>query len=332
MSQDINIAIVTALLDAQPGYLSGSAIADQLALSRVSIKAHMDQLKNEGSQIEAIRNRGYRLISLPDSLHPAVLEAMLQRERVAAEFRFFDSIDSTNSEAERELASGCPTPLVIAAGQQTKGRGRLGREWFSEDKGNIYMSFVFRPHLAPSRMQRFTLWMGLELCAELNDQFGLPLMLKWPNDLIAHGKKVAGILTEARIDADQTRDLVLGCGININSQLDNWPEEVRARATSLSEIQGMRLEINQLAAALIRRGLSAYDAFIDESYVKHFDAHWHRFNVLEGKTITITDHHGDHEGVIEGIDESGSLLMQDSSTNLRAFQAGDVTLSGGLKP
>ncbi|WOO41211.1 biotin--[acetyl-CoA-carboxylase] ligase [Rubellicoccus peritrichatus] len=332
MSEDINIAIVAALIDAQPGYLSGSSLADSLELSRVSIKAHMDQLKNEGLRIEAIRNRGYRLISLPESLHPSVLEAMLRHERVTADFRFYKSIDSTNTEAERALADGCPTPLVIAAGHQTKGRGRLGREWFSEDPGNIYMSFVFRPHLAPSRMQRFTLWMGLELCAELHDQFDAPLMLKWPNDLVANGKKVAGILTEARIDSDQTRDLVLGCGININSNMDNWPEEIRQRATTLSQLKGTALDINQLGAALIRRGLNAYDAFVDGSYEKDFDSRWHRFNALEGQTVTITDHHGDHIGTIEGIDEAGALLMRDKSGITKTYQAGDVTLSGGLKP
>lgn len=330
MTRDLNIAIVTALLDAQPDYLSGSSLADDLGISRVSIKAHIDQLKNEGLRIEAIRNRGYRLIALPNSLHPAVLEAMLRHERVASEFRFFDTIDSTNSQAERELADDCPTPLVIAASRQTKGRGRLGRQWFSDDPGNIYMSFVFRPHLAPNKMQRFTLWMGLEFCAELNDHFDLPLMMKWPNDLIANGKKIAGILTEARIDSDRTRDLVLGCGININSRLEDWPDDVRERATSLAALKGTDIEINQLAAALIRRGLNAYDSFIDGTYEKCFESQWHRFNALEGKSVTVTDHQGDHTGITTGIDDTGALLLTDDSQTLLSFQAGDVTLSGKL--
>ncbi len=328
MNREIDSLILATLLKAQPDFASGNALAEDLGVSRVSIWSHVDQLKKEGIEIEAIRNRGYRLKALPKELHPALLEAFLWKERVASEFRFFESIDSTNSEAERELADGCPTPLVIAAGRQTKGRGRLGRQWFSEDRGNLYLSYVFRPHLAPTRMQRFTLWFGLCLCAELNDAHGLPVMMKWPNDLLCDGRKIAGILTEARVDADRTRDLVLGCGINVNSDPESWPEEIRNRATSLQRVHGQPLEVHTLAAGLIRKGLEAYDAFVAGEHEREFEKLWQRFNVLDGAEVTVTAVQGDITGVVDGIDTYGALKLRLPSGEEKSFQAGDVTLSG----
>lgn len=328
MNREIDSLILAALLKARPDFASGNALAEDLGVSRVSIWSHVDQLKKEGIEIEAIRNRGYRLKALPPELHPAVLEAFLWKERVTSEFRFFESIDSTNSEAERELAAGCPTPLVIAAGRQTKGRGRLGRQWFSEDRGNLYLSYVFRPHLAPARMQRFTLWFGLCLCAELNDTHGLPVMMKWPNDLVCAGRKIAGILTEARIDSDRTRDLVLGCGINVNSDTESWPEEVRIRATSLKRIYGQPLEIHAVAAGLIRKGLEAYDTFVAGEHERAFEELWARFNVLDGASVSVSTVKGDISGTVEGIDPYGALTLRTTDGETRNFQAGDVTLSG----
>lgn len=327
MKRELDSLILATLYNAQPDFASGNALAEELGVSRVSIWSHVEQLKKEGIEIEAIRNKGYRLIALPSELHPSVLDAMLRQERIAADFHFSESIDSTNSEAERQLAKGCPTPLVIAAGRQTEGRGRLGRSWFSEDRGNLYLSYVFRPHLAPTRMQRFTLWFGLCLCEELNEAHGLPVMMKWPNDLVSNGKKVAGILTEARIDADRTRDLVLGCGLNVNSNASIWPEEIRSKATSLAQLHGQPVEIHALAAGLIRKGLKAYECFIAGDYERDFSRLWERYNVLDGASVTVHTHQGEIAGQVKGIDAYGALELSLPNGQTRSFQAGDITLS-----
>lgn len=327
MTRELDSLILAALLKAQPDFASGNSLAEDLGVSRVSIWSHVDQLKKEGIEIEAIRNRGYRLKSLPETLHPSVLEAYLWKERVTADFRFFESIDSTNSEAERQLAEGAPTPLVIAAGRQTKGRGRLGRDWYSEDRGNLYVSFVFRPHLAPARMQRFTLWMGLCLCDELNAH-DLPVMIKWPNDIVWKGKKIAGILTEARVDADRTRDIVLGCGINVNGNTEDWPEEVRSRAATLAEVNGQAVDIHALAAGLIRRGLEAYDSFVGGEHEREFARLWEQYNALDSAEVTVTTFQGQIHGTVTGIDTNGALEVCLPNGETRQFQAGDVTLSG----
>lgn len=323
----MDTAILTAMLRAQPDYVSGSTLAEELGVSRVSIWSHVERLKNDGIGIDAIRNRGYRIQSLPETLHPALLEALLRQERVTAQLMHFPCVDSTNSEAERQLAQGCPDPLVIVASRQTQGRGRLGRSWFSDDPGNLCLSFVFRPQLSPTKMQRFTLWIGLALCACLNDTYDLPVMLKWPNDLLASGKKIAGILTEARVDADHTRDLVVGCGFNINSALQHWPSEIRERASSLKNLSGGPLEINGLAASLIRAGLEAYESFIEGTYEATFEQHWQRFNALEGQQVTINHARGSLSGHVAGLDPYGALLVTDSEGHTHSLQAGDVTLS-----
>src|SRR3954462_12388040 len=133
----------------------------------------------------------------------------------ASSVRCLDTGDSTNSEAEPLLDTGASVTLVILAGEQTAGRGRRGRVWHSPPTGNLYSTFVFRPKLEPARLHDFTLWMGLNVCELVSNFTKLEPGLKWPNDLLMNGRKAGGMLTEARVDADEVRDLVFGLGINL---------------------------------------------------------------------------------------------------------------------
>lgn len=146
----------------------------------------------------------------PDTLHAALIEVQLKVVPKHFSLVLLDEIDSTNDEAARQLAAGRLVPFVVMARRQTRGRGRFGRTWHSDSKANLYASFAFRPRVAPDRMQTFTLWMGLNICELLARFIGIPPGIKWPNDILFDGRKAGGMLTEARVDADQIRDLILG--------------------------------------------------------------------------------------------------------------------------
>ncbi|MEY4940966.1 MAG: hypothetical protein RIQ93_2701 [Verrucomicrobiota bacterium] len=317
--------ILSELLAREPNWVSGSALAQRLGVSRVAIWQHMERLRAEGFGFEAQRSRGYRLTQRPDKLHASLIETQLKVRPRKFSLLLLDEVDSTNDEAARQLASGRATPFAVLASRQTQGRGRFGRTWHSEANGNLYISFAFRPHLSPERMPTFTLWMGVNLCEFLANFAQVSPGLKWPNDILFNGRKAGGMLTEARVDSDQIRDLVFGLGLNVNSPAALWPVALSSRAISLSEVTGAPLDTNRLAAALIGRVLLAYQTFVEGEHVKTFADLWQRYDVLRGKVVTLSEGGRRHEGVVMGVDDEGTLLLR-SEGRTRRFRAGEVTL------
>ncbi len=324
---DKNIFILKALLDGAPEFVTGSSLAKKLGVTRVAVWARLEKMREHGFEFEAIPHRGYRLTTEPMSLHASLIRAYLARLEPSAKILFFPELDSTNSEAERQLAAGRQTPFVILAAEQKQGRGRMGRRWHSPDKeGNCYMSFIFRPHLSPRRMQAFTLWMGLKTCEILSEFCRTTVELKWPNDLIVSGKKVGGMLTEARVDADQTRDLVFGLGLNVNGRSKDWPRKLARSATSFSTAKGEPLPVNELAARVIASGLQASKRFFAETCEQEMLSLWERYDCLKGRKIMVKTEHDTVSGKVAGIDKNGSLLLRTGSGKVIALKAGEVTL------
>jgi BirA family biotin operon repressor/biotin-[acetyl-CoA-carboxylase] ligase len=223
-------------------------------------------------------------------------------------------------------------PLVILARKQTVGRGRRGRAWHSPDAGNLYCTFVFRPRLEAAHMQDFTLWMGLNVCELIAILAKLKPGLKWPNDLLVKDRKVGGMLTEARIDADQMRDLVFGLGLNLNGRTQDLPRDLQRTATSLADATGAPVDLNRFAAALIGRVLGAYDQFIDGNYRDKFAELWARYDVLRGQPVTLTQGDRTITGTATGIDDEGSLIVRLTSGGTERFRAGEVTLGRPAAP
>jgi BirA family biotin operon repressor/biotin-[acetyl-CoA-carboxylase] ligase len=318
--------ILRELLAHDTEWVSGSVLAEKLGISRVAVWQHMEKLRSAGFAFEAQRARGYRLTERPAGPHAALIETELKVRPRGFSLLVLEETDSTNDEAARQLATSRATPFAVIARSQTKGRGRLGRAWHSEANGNLYLSVAFRPRVPPERMGAFTLWMGLNVCELLANFAEISPGLKWPNDILFSGRKAGGMLTEARIDADQMRDLVFGLGLNINSPAGGWPAELGGRAVSLSEITGAPLDFNRLTAALIGRILLAYAKFTDGDYTKTFADLWHRFDLLRGRDIALQEGGRRHVGTVAGLDDEGALLLRDVGGRTHRFRAGEVTI------
>jgi BirA family biotin operon repressor/biotin-[acetyl-CoA-carboxylase] ligase len=318
--------ILTELIAAEPAFVSGSALAKKLGMSRVAIWQYMEKLREQGFAFEAVRARGYRLTERPSGLNASLVQAY-RRDR-AGDFplQLLAEVDSTNDEAARQLAAGKAAPFAIIAQRQTKGRGRFGRAWHSEANGNLYASFAFRPRLEPARMQMFTLWMGANVCELVGKFCRTAPGLKWPNDLLFDGRKAGGMLTEARMDADQIRDLVFGLGLNINSPSEGWPEDLAGRAVSLAEHTRQPLDLNKFTAALIGRVLQAYDRFVDGSYSKTFADLWNRYDVLRDRPVAVLTPTQRVAGTALGIDDEGCFVVRTDKNRTERFRAGEVTL------
>lgn len=328
----INVSILSAMLKAGTSFISGNDLADSLKISRVSIWAHLEKLKKTGFDFEAIRNLGYRIQKEPDIIHPDLLTTYLNLNNSSLPLFYFDEIDSTNSEAERQLSNQqSATPFVIVSNQQTQGRGRHGRCWKSNDPGNLYLSFAFKPNLHPSLIKSFTPWITTKLCDHLNREFNLPIKLKWPNDLIFHGKKISGMLAESRIDADSTRDLVFGIGFNINGNPLNWPPELQRVATSLKAETNISYNINKMTASIISATLSAYHQFIDNSWKTTLPSLWSKYDFLYDNYVK--GFHGTNpiEGTAKGINEIGALKLLLNNGSLLLLDIGEISFSNPIK-
>lgn len=329
MSADLETSILAALLAQREraAFISGETLAGQLGISRVAIWQHLQKLRAEGFEIEAIRNVGYRITRLPAAPHAALLRHLVGPRENAPLITVCDTIDSTNDEATRQLAANASTPLVVIAREQTRGRGRFARPWHSKPNGNLYISFAFRPRAVPAHMQTFTLWMGVNICDLVAARVKNTPGIKWPNDLLFGARKAGGMLTEARIDADQIRDLVFGLGLNINNT--DWPAELRPGATSLAEQNdGVPLDLNPFVAALITRVLDAYDQFIThpETTAAALAALWKKHDLLSGRQIAILSGNERLAGIADGIDPEGSLILKTESGQIQKVRAGEVTI------
>ncbi len=320
------IVILRALLEKEAGFVSGSHLAKALDMSRVAVWQYMEKLRAQGFNFEAVRARGYRLTGRPSVINQPLIEAHLAARQLEFGIECVDEIDSTNDEAMRQLASGRRTPFVVIARRQTRGRGRFGRVWHSEAQGNLYASFAFRPEVPPERMQTFTLWMGVNVCEVVANFTRSTPGVKWPNDILFDGRKAGGMLTEARMDADQIRDLVFGLGLNINSGPSSLPETLAKRATSLSEQTRAILDINKFAAALIGRVLDAYEQFVSGAYTRNFAERWHACDVLRERPIGLIHGTQHIRGTALGIDDEGSLIVRTDLGRTERFRAGEVTL------
>lgn len=330
-SNNINACILSKMLEAGNNFISGNTIADALNISRVSIWSHLEHLRSQGFTFEAIRNRGYRLLTQPSAIHPDLLTAYLKHHNTELPIIYLNEVDSTNSEAERQLSRQAPAPLIIISSKQTQGRGRHGRSWYSDDLGNAYISFAFKPNLPPALIKSFTPWIATQLCHHLNQTFHLPIQLKWPNDLIYNGKKISGMLAESRIDIDHTRDLIFGIGLNINGNPTTWPQELQKIATSLHFESNKTFNINQMSASIIACILASYNQFIQNDWQNTLPPLWAKYDFLYDKYVK--GFHGTTpiEGTAKGIDNTGALKLLLNNGKMLLLDVGEISFSSPIK-
>ena len=324
---DLDSSILLAFLEADGEPVSGDRLAKELGVSRVAIWSRLERLRASGYVFTASTRKGYALRSVPRHLDPALLDAHLRRLKVSPKVEFLAEVDSTNSEAERRLAVGQEAPFAVFARTQKAGRGRLGRKWHSAPSGNLYLSLAFRPFIPPDRLKPFTLWMGLALCAHVEKSLGLKLGLKWPNDLQSpDGRKVAGMLTEARLDADSVRELVFGVGLNLTGAPKDFPAELRATAGSLEAALGAPLDLNREAAGVIAALFRAWEQFEEGTWSRSFRKLWSHHDVLAGKSVRVGLRGDPVAGVVDGIDDEGSLILRTGGGRRAIVSSGEVTL------
>jgi len=312
--------VAQALLQAQ-GYLSGQQLSDRLGITRAAVWKQIQTLREEGWQIESVPNRGYRLGSRPGGMSAALIASELRTRQIGRELRVLDRVDSTNRAAREWAREGAPHGSAVLAVTQSAGRGRRGRSWVSGE-GGLYCSIVLRPNLATEKVPRLTLVAALAVREAIEQTTGLRAGIKWPNDVLLHGKKVSGILTELSADAERLEFAVVGIGINVRKTA--FPPEVEEIATSLENEGGMT-ERPALAAALF----GALEDLLDRMEREGFGVvmeEYKRYSLTLGKEVRILGVEGTEEGVVESFDDLGMILLRRKDGSSLRIASGDVSL------
>jgi BirA family biotin operon repressor/biotin-[acetyl-CoA-carboxylase] ligase len=322
----VDAHILCALRESPGGSVSGADLSRQLDVSRAAVWARIEALRELGYDIEASPHLGYRLLSAPDLLHADDLYSRLGKTRIVGrDIRVFEQTTSTNDIIARLGRDGIQEGAVVFAESQSRGRGRLGRRWISPARKGLWFSVLLRPGLAPQSATQLTVAAATALARAIALQTGLGPEIKWPNDILIRGRKVAGILTELTAELDHIKEVVLGIGVDVNLDAAEWPPELRKTATSLKIEGGQAVDRAELAVAILRE-LDADYGRIQEGQFELVAAEWQQRCTTLGREVSIRIGERVIRGRAESLDAEGALLLRTQHGRLERIIGGDVTV------
>ena len=317
---------ILTMLRGQQDYVSGQQLCDFLGVSRTAVWKVIGQLKEEGYEIEAVKNKGYKLVKVPDILSESELESRICTKWAGRVVHYFDETGSTNNDCRRFMEEGAPHGVLVVADMQKAGKGRRGRTWISPPGTVIAMSIGLRPDFLPDQASRLTLVMALAVCKAVEETTGLAAGIKWPNDIVVNRKKVCGILTEMSAERDYIDNVIIGVGINVNQT--DFDEEIAKTATSL------RLESGcvQNRASIVQKVMDYFEVYYEE-FVKTCDlsAIMKEYNeklVNRDAQVRVLDPKGAFDGVAHGINDAGELIVTKEDGSDVAVYAGEISVRG----
>jgi BirA family biotin operon repressor/biotin-[acetyl-CoA-carboxylase] ligase len=319
-------AKILSALRANPDGVSGTELAEKLRISRAAIWARIEELRHLGYDIEAGPHFGYRLVSVPDVLHADDLLARLGKTKVIGrDVRVFEQTTSTNDVLEKLARDGVKEGVVVFAESQTKGRGRLGRKWISPAHKGLWFSLLLRPDLRPQEVTQLMVASATALCRAIRSETGLNSEIKWPNDILVRGKKVAGILTEMSAELDRVQHVILGIGVNVNTGAGEFQPELRKLATSLKIESGRTVSRSDLATAILYELDRNYARVCAGGFAALADE-WEAHCTTIGRDVTIQTGERRLRGRAESLSDEGALLLRTEHGHLESITGGDVTL------
>lgn len=319
-------AEILKMLRQTEGYLSGQQLCDQFRVSRTAIWKVINQLKEEGYEIEAVRNKGYRIVDCPDRISADEIRSHLETRWAAQYLKCYDEVDSTNTRVKILGEKGAPHGTLVVADRQNAGKGRRGRSWSSPAGSSIYMSILLKPEFAPSQASMLTLLMAYSAAKALREKTQEDVVIKWPNDLVLNKKKICGILTEMSAEIDYINYVVIGPGINVNTE--EFPEEIANTATSLYLETGMRFRRAELIAAIMETFEIYYEEFCEAGNLSPIAEEYNKILVNVGRQVRIMEPGHEYDAMSLGINEMGELQVEKENGSRESIFAGEVSVRG----
>ena len=319
--------ILQLLREDPAAFLSGEEISRHLRVSRTAVWKRIQRLRALGYEIEASTRSGYRLMRSPDLLTPSEIKPLLKTKWVGKTIHYFSTLDSTNAKAYQLALAGAEEGEVVISESQEKGKGRLGRQWFSPSFLNLYLSVILRPKIPPHQASLITLMAAVATADAIRHFSGLVPLIKWPNDILLRDRKVAGLLNEIHSEIDRIHFVILGIGVNLNTDKSMFSKEIRAAATSLMIEMRQTISRKVFLQVLLQELERWYSIFINEGSAVILKA-WRSRAHIKGRRVNVTSFRERLVGVAIDVDSDGALILETEHGKRRRVVAGDVEYGG----
>ena len=291
---------ILRLLKENDTYISGQQLCEQFQVSRTAIWKVIDQLKKEGYQIEAVRNKGYRLIESPDVMSKAEIDSLVDTNWAGKNVIYYDETDSTNNRAKEAGNNKEPHGTLFVADMQMAGKGRRGRVWKSPSGSSIYMTILLYPDIPPVKAPQLTLIMAIAVAEGIREVTGLETKIKWPNDIVVNGKKICGILTEMSTET----------------------------ASSLKMELGKRIKRSGLIAAVMKNFEKYYEIFQETEDLSGLKELYNSMLVNKDREVKVLEPGNEYKAYAIGINQTGELIVRTPDGKEKEIYAGEVSVRG----
>lgn len=327
---------ILALLRNSEDYISGQQLCDRFSVTRTAVWKVINQLKEEGYQIESVSGKGYRLTEGPeDILSESEIASRLTTKWAGRKVYYYDVTGSTNNDAKRCGEEGDPHGTVVVADIQNAGKGRRGRGWQTLSGTALAFTILLRPEFAPDKASMITLVMALSVAEAVEEVLegakDAVTTIKWPNDIVLNKKKICGMLTEMTMTPEmgEIQYIVVGAGINVNNASpEEFSEEIRKTATSLRIETGRQVGRAGLLEIILLKFEENYATFLKtldlsglkEAYQGHLQG--------VGSEVRVLDPAGEYTGISHGINDKGELIVEKENGEKVQVYAGEVSVRG----
>jgi len=316
--------VLALLQKSKRTFLSTREISERLGVHPYVVYQTVKELRRWDFKILSERGKGYRLLEAPELLLPVEIKRNLKTKILGKNVLSYRTLGSTNQLGFRLAESGVGEGTLIVADEQTKGKGRMGRGWYSPPKLGLWMSLILRPDIPPFKAPGLSICAGLALAQAIGDLTGMDANIKWPNDCLINGRKVGGILLELSAELDRTNFVIAGIGVNVNHLPSDFPKKLSTYATSIRMELGKEVSRMKLLTLFLKKFEAIYSDFKKNGLTPQRQS-IKRFSSLLNKKVTVKLGKEKIEGVAQDIDDNGSLVIK-TKKGERVVRAGEVTV------
>lgn len=304
-------------------YISGQALSEKLHISRSAVWKHMNELKKDGYSIEGVPNKGYKIIDYPEKITANTLKWGLATKWLGKTMVHKRITVSTQLIAHELARANDAHGTVVIADEQSGGKGRMDRAWHSSKHKGIWMSLILKPPIPPYLAPQLTLVAATVLADVISRLTSLRAQIKWPNDILINGKKVAGILTEMQAEQDQIQYVVMGMGINVLQDKQDFPDQLHTQATSLKIESNDKWDLKTFIHAILETFEDVYMSYMDNGFAT-IKRSWESYGFKIGERIVIHTLKDQWQAIFYGIAEDGALLIKNNEGQIQKLYSGEI--------
>ncbi|MFJ7678159.1 biotin--[acetyl-CoA-carboxylase] ligase [Peribacillus sp. NPDC097198] len=325
MQSDLRTKLMQALSKANGTFISGQEIAEYIGCSRTAVWKHIEDLRGEGYMVEAVRKKGYRIVSAPEKVSESEIQFGLETKALGKMIHYQESVESTQKIAHQLANEGAEEGALVIAEEQVSGKGRLMRSWHSPKFSGIWMSLILRPKIPLHQAPQLTLLAAVAVAQAIEDVTELQPQIKWPNDLLINRKKVTGILTEMQAESDRIHSVIIGIGMNINQQKEDFPEDLQEKASSLSIESGVKISRAKVIQRVLLRLEDLYTLYLQEGFMP-IKLLWESYAISLGQILKASTVNDTIVGKALGITDAGVLLLEDDQGTIHSIYSADIEI------